>query len=874
MSKITKIRKIRVTDGIFWVEVPEAGLYIQCGCPADSVKHLMKRGLVVPVEENGVSYETGPNAILLSDVMLQGGDFANLGEFPVLQMLYRQGMILPDHPNNTGVKPMIIGLREQVNAQLQYIYRGNYGLISEEEIIETGIDPERAHEMMRLKLKFAFGKILDPRELLDSRILGAGDVEIRNGVIVRRLGLNIFEFEYQGEKVTVDLNLPHSHGYASPFPLGFHQVKREYFAVVHSGQGDGWDINRPSMSSLLMFQGKVYLIDVGPNILYSLMALGVGINEIEGIFHTHSHDDHFAGLTSLMRTDRRIKYFATPLVRASVAKKLSALMSFDADCLSDYFDVRDLEFDAWNHIEGLEVLPIFSPHPVETNVLIFRAQDEDQFKTYAHLADIASLSVLKGMITKSDDDAGISEDFYNKIKMDYQMPANLKKIDIGGGMIHGDAEDFREDRSRKIVLSHTSLELTDKQKEIGSGSPFGTTDVLIESHHDHNWRQSFEFLRAYFPETPYHQLSILLNNPVVTFNPESILARKGERNRFIYLVLTGSAELIRSDTGNHSMLSAGALIGELPGLLCMPMPETCRAASFVQALRVPCSLYLEFVQRNDLFDDISRLQMNREFLQKTALFGEAISYPTQNVIAQDMKVLHFDKGAEIEGNQTSLFVVKSGKVERSVGQDVLETMGEGDFFGEGFAVFDTPTIYRLFALEACEIYAISSSIVKDIPVVRWKLFEAFERRMRLIMESDADGESAFLWRDEYTVNIQKMDDHHLKLFEMAESFSLSLQNGKDRTLAEEALDFLIEYANFHFTEEESLMRRYSYPGHKSHAEKHTRLMEDILEMKERLGKDGFEQNGEFIDFLKDWVISHILTEDVKYAAFLNDKGVY
>ncbi len=43
-------------------------------------------------------------------------------------------------------------------------------------------------------------------------------------------------------------------------------------------------------------------------------------------FHTHTHDDHFAGITTLIRADHRIKYFATPLVRKSVTKKLSALL--------------------------------------------------------------------------------------------------------------------------------------------------------------------------------------------------------------------------------------------------------------------------------------------------------------------------------------------------------------------------------------------------------------------------------------------------------------------------------------------------------------------------------------------------------------------
>ncbi|MCK5323397.1 MAG: hypothetical protein KAJ45_04590, partial [Desulfobulbaceae bacterium] len=181
-----KIRKIEVTKGIYWVEVPEAGLFIQCGCPADSVKHLMRRGLIITIEKDGVSFETGPNAILLSDTMIQGGYFSNLAEFPVLQMLYRQGMILPGHPGNTGVKPLLIGSKKQIDAQMEYIYRGNYGLISKEELMSTGASSELADNIMHMKLRFAFGKICNTEELLDSVIVNSngGDTEIRNGVYI------------------------------------------------------------------------------------------------------------------------------------------------------------------------------------------------------------------------------------------------------------------------------------------------------------------------------------------------------------------------------------------------------------------------------------------------------------------------------------------------------------------------------------------------------------------------------------------------------------------------------------------------------------------------------------------------------------------
>ena len=66
-----------------------------------------------------------------------------------------------------------------------------------------------------------------------------------------------------------------------------------------------------------------------------------------------------------MRTDKRIKYYATPLVRASVFKKLSSLLSTDEDVIPSYFDVVDLKAGKWNDIEGLEIRPIMSLHPVE-----------------------------------------------------------------------------------------------------------------------------------------------------------------------------------------------------------------------------------------------------------------------------------------------------------------------------------------------------------------------------------------------------------------------------------------------------------------------------------------------------------------------------
>ena len=872
---MTKIEKIQVAEGVSLIEIPEAQLSVLCGCPADSVKHLMKRGLIVTKEQNGISFETGPNAVLLSDVLLQSGSFANLAEFPVLQMLYNQGMMLPNHPNNTGIKPLLIGLTEQVEAQMQYIYRGNYGLISEEEIRNTGINPETAHEMMRLKLKFAFGSIRPVEDLLDTRIVEGDPVEIRNGVFIRRIRLNVFEFKYQGETAYVDLNLAPHESYGAPYTLGFHHIDREYFAVIHAGEGNGWNVNRPCMSSILMFQGKIYLIDAGPNVLYSLMALGIGVNEIEGIFHTHAHDDHFAGFTTLMRADHRIKYYSTPLVRASVSKKLSALMSIEEKNLFDYFEVHDLDFDKWNDINGLEVKPLFSPHPVETSILIFRTLWEDGYRAYAHFADIVALNVLKGMITDDDSQIGISQEYFDRIKKEYLTKVHIKKLDVGGGMIHGDADDFKDDPSDKIILSHTSVPLSNKQKEIGSGAPFGMVDILIPTSQNYLHTYAIDFLKSYFPSAPIHQLKILLNNPLVTFNPESILLKGGVVNDDVYLILTGNVEFIQAELGVHNILSAGALIGEMSGLYRVPSIGTYRATNFVQALRLPRTLYFKFVKQNKLYANIRRLQDNREFLQKTWLFGEVVSYPIQNKLAQAMR-FHCYAGGQVFPKEihSTIFLVKRGKLQRYIKEEVFETLTSGHFFGEECVLFGTTSLFQVRAAEPTEVYHVPGDVLLDIPVIRWKLFETFQRRMKLILKPELSGMPPFHWREEYSINFHEIDNQHKEIFDKANTLCNSIDAGKEKPILERELGILVRSIESHLAKEEALMQTHNYPEYASHKKKHELVFKEILEFQKEVKKPDFEINRAALGFFKKWIMIDILTEDRKYGHFLNKKGIF
>ncbi|MEW5728280.1 MAG: bacteriohemerythrin, partial [Pseudomonadota bacterium] len=521
-----------------------------------------------------------------------------------------------------------------------------------------------------------------------------------------------------------------------------------------------------------------------------------------------------------------------------------------------------------------EVLPLFSPHPVETTTFLFRALWENGFRTYAHLADICRLEVLREFITDDPEAPGITREMYDRVAADMAIPAEIKKVDVGGGMIHGDAYDFREDQSGKIILAHTSRRHTIAQKAIGSTASFGTVDVLIPSNHDFIWRFANEFLQAYFPSVSHHHLRVLMNNPVVTFNPGTILIKERHVNQHIYLLLSGSVEAIPLEHNGRSVLSAGAMVGELSGLFGTIATETYRAVGFVKALDIPVSLYGEFVRRHQLFSEIARVLENREFLQRTWLFGEVVSTQTLNRIAQEMVLTSYAADETVDIGAHSVGLVARGSMGRFLGDHRVETLEPGSFFGEEMSIFWTPSMFRLRALAPTDVFLIPAGLVSDIPSVRWKLFEASGKRMTAVVEGEHDTPALLRWHEEYRVDILRIDNQHRRLFEQGNTILEAVMRDEPAADVLALVDALAEYARYHFGEEEAMMARHAYPDLDGHRLQHARLLDQLADMRDRLAGTQRPGEDEMLDFLRGWLMAHIVNDDRVYAPFMNERGVY
>ncbi len=120
------------------------------------------------------------------------------------------------------------------------------------------------------------------------------------------------------------------------------------------------------------------------------------------------------------------------------------------------------------------------------------------------------------------------------------------------------------------------------------------------------------------------------------------------------------------------------------------------------------------------------------------------------------------------------------------------------------------------------------------------------------------------WEEKYSVGIPSIDLQHQKLIGLINQLYEAMREGKGKNILLETLQETIKYTNYHFTTEENLFQKFSYPEEAQHKLIHSKLKQqvDSLYLDVQSGKASLTL--EVFNFLKEWVATHILQEDMKY----------
>ncbi|MFH1913839.1 MAG: bacteriohemerythrin [Pseudomonadota bacterium] len=125
------------------------------------------------------------------------------------------------------------------------------------------------------------------------------------------------------------------------------------------------------------------------------------------------------------------------------------------------------------------------------------------------------------------------------------------------------------------------------------------------------------------------------------------------------------------------------------------------------------------------------------------------------------------------------------------------------------------------------------------------------------------------WSDELSVNVPTIDAQHKELIRIANGLINALSLGRNDRVVGNVIKRLREYTVFHFSSEESLMDKCRYPKRAEHEAEHRRLKENVKNYQRILYKKESISPNEVLDFLKEWLLTHILTLDRELARFIH-----
>ncbi len=139
------------------------------------------------------------------------------------------------------------------------------------------------------------------------------------------------------------------------------------------------------------------------------------------------------------------------------------------------------------------------------------------------------------------------------------------------------------------------------------------------------------------------------------------------------------------------------------------------------------------------------------------------------------------------------------------------------------------------------------------------------------------------WKQQLAVGHEVIDNDHRYLVLLINTVELVLRVPGNRHYILDAFDALQDYAKAHFEREERLQIAARYPYYDQHKLEHQSLLDQLADLRSKveldlLGDDSdnavAEKDGdEITDFLRSWLVEHVVGQDLKMRQFLTPKKV-
>ena len=125
------------------------------------------------------------------------------------------------------------------------------------------------------------------------------------------------------------------------------------------------------------------------------------------------------------------------------------------------------------------------------------------------------------------------------------------------------------------------------------------------------------------------------------------------------------------------------------------------------------------------------------------------------------------------------------------------------------------------------------------------------------------------WKPEYSVGVLLLDAQHQRWFEMFNQLSAAMRTGHAEGIRDDILKQMVTYTKTHFRSEEDYLQQQGYPELGHHKLLHQQFAHQLSELESKLQEGRLQLTIRLLETLRDWLLSHVLKEDARYAAYLS-----
>ena len=443
-SKQDSVRVEKLTDGVAMAAVPQGNVLF--GCPPEILKRLVSRKWAMP------------DTVVVPETHVAGHSSLISLEFPLYHFLFvqrgleqrRQFQVISTHRERSLLMEMLritvlgpdakemkrVGLPSDLADEIAQ--ETTYLALKSPETQK----PYRIDEMVRFRG-------LDGGERSTLYPATAEHPEVQ----LERLQGDAFRL-WSGEQAH-DITLRHDEVPTPPYVIqgSPFDTRPGQFRLAVLGHSNGFDPNDAANGYLINIDGRLIMWDAPAYFRDHLQAFEVEPDQIEALIISHVHEDHIDMVESFRKPPFAV--YATPEVFYSMLVKVRAVLGCSLLEARRRYDYRPIDVTRPMQIAGANFRFFHAVHAIPAvGCRIEKAVVDAKGQTKKGVLHISGDHLSRRILESMQLAGGISDRRFAFIQSLLQGDETLVLMDAGGGLIHGEHQDYA-DSSLKIAFMHT-----------------------------------------------------------------------------------------------------------------------------------------------------------------------------------------------------------------------------------------------------------------------------------------------------------------------------------------------------------------------------------------------------------------------------------